>query len=89
MQTRTIGDRIKALAEDMRKYGKVGSYILERALLELHETPEGSVRIFNPNDTHTWKDDVLPLYKTPGYAKLEAQDKAMQARIDEMLKERV
>lgn len=85
----TIGERIKELAETMRGYGKVGSYILEQALLQLHETPEGSVRIFNPNDAHVWKDDVLPLYKTPGYAKLEEQDRATMARVEEMLKERV
>jgi hypothetical protein len=84
----TIGERIKALADDMRKLGKVGSYILENALLNLHETPEGSVRIFNPNDAHTWKDDVLPLYKTSGYAKLEEMDRVTMARIEEMLKER-
>ncbi len=85
----TTGEMIKALTEDMRKYGKLGSYILENALLQLHGTPEGSVRILNPNDTHTWKDDVLPLYKTPGYAALDAQDKADMARIDELLKGRV
>lgn len=77
-EQKTIGQRASEIAQDAKQSGVSGVFILEYALLELLGVQEKSVFLK--------LSDGRLLHETPGYQKLEAEQKQMLASIKQLLK---